>query len=501
MAVPIIDRIIGWFDPQRAYMRGAWREQLDLQRGAYDAAGYDRLNGGWRIYNEAAEYTDRDSRDVIRARARDLERNSDMAGGLISAFKRNVIGSGYTLQANTGDKALDEKIEREWKNWCKKQHCDITGQQSLNQLLRMAIVRKKVDGGILFLKTYNGSGLIPLQLQTLEVDELSSSQTAPKHKGNKVIGGIELNAYNRPVGYWIEKYSLDGFALNEPQYVDASRVIFLWQKKRPSQIREVSDFAPTIPRIRDANELMTAVSVKERIAACLAVFIRKITPGGGGSNFGRSAQVSSDGTIQYKGKMLSPGMIQEMNPGEDVQVVDPKGSGGEAAGMLKIQQQLMASGQGVSYEAVSRDMSGVNYSSARQSTVEDGLTFAEDIELIRELLDEIYESFLISGYLAGVFDFPEFFINREKKHQYLTHQWVSSPKPWIDPIKEANANRIALENGIKTYQQIAAEQGRDWKEMLDEMIEVRDYCQEHKLHLGGDIYDYAGDQTAAGAGE
>ena len=182
-------------------------------------------------------------------------------------------------------------------------------------------------------------------------------------------------------------------------------------------------------------------------------------------------------------------------------VVDPKGSGGEAAGILKIQQQLMASGQGVSYEAVSRDMSGVNYSSARQSTVEDGLTFAEEVELIRELLDEIYESFLISGYLAGVFDFPEFFINREKKHQYLTHQWVSSPKPWIDPIKEANANRIALENGIKTYQQIAAEQGRDWKEMLDEMIEVRDYCQEHKLHLGGDIYDYAGDETAAGAGE
>ena len=87
-----------------------------------------------------------------------------------------------------------------------------------------------------------------------------------------------------------------------------------------------------------------------------------------------------------------------------------------------------------------------------------------------------------------MFDLPEFFTDREKKHKYLTHQWVSSPKPWIDPIKEANANRIALETGVKTFPQIAAEQGRDWKEMVDEIAEVRDYCKEKNLHLGG-IYE------------
>ena len=304
-----------------------------------------------------------------------------------------------------------------------------------------------------------------------------------------MIGGIEMDAVNKPVGYWIERYNLDGFSMPEPQYVDAKRVIFLWQKRRPSQVREISDLAPTISRIRDANELMTAVSVKERIAACLAVFITKQSPSGGAYGRPASAQTAPDGTISYSGKMLSPGMINEMNPGDNVQVVDPKGSSGEAAGMLKIQQQLIASGQGVSYEAVSRDMSGVNYSSARQDTIEDGLTFAEDIELVTELLDEIYESFLISGYLAGVFDMPGFFTDRDKKHRFMTHQWVRSPKPWIDPIKEANANRVALETGIKTYQQIAAEQGRDWKEMVDEIAEVKDYCKQNKLHLGG-IYEY-----------
>ena len=218
-----LDRIIGWFDPQRAYMRAAWREQVEYQRQSYDAAGRDRLNGGWRVYNEAAEFTDRVGRDVIRARARDLERNSDMAGGLISAFKRNVIGSGYTLQANTGDSELNDKIEREWKNWCKKQHCDITGQQSLNQLLRMAIVRKKVDGGILFLKTYTGNGVIPLQLQALEVDELSASCTTPRHKGNKVVGGVELVTF--PFGWT---------PIIEPEYVVQKKLGPNWKVNRPA---------------------------------------------------------------------------------------------------------------------------------------------------------------------------------------------------------------------------------------------------------------------------
>lgn len=488
-----LDSIIKYFNPERAYEREAWRQQLELLEKAngYDGAGRDRLNGGWRVWNEPAEYTDRVGRDTVRARARDLERNSDMMGSVISAFKRNVIGYGYQLQAVTGDTELDDKIEAEWKNWCKKQNCDITGQQSLNQILRMAVARKKVDGGILFLKTYTGKGSIPFQLQTLEVDELSSYVTTPRYEGNKVIGGVELDKYNRPVGYWLERYNLDGWTISDPEFISADRIIYLWQKKRPSQVREVSDMSQTLTRIRDANELMTAVSVKERIAACLSVFVKKSYPSQTGQ-LGRGVTVNTpDGVrVDYNGKMLAPGMITEMNPGDDIQVVDPKGSYGEAEGMLKIQQRLISSGQGLSYETISRDMSNVNYSSARQGVIEDDMTFAEDIELIKEVMDEIYSTFLISGYLAGTFELPGFFTDRELKHKYLAHNWVNSPKPWIDPVKEASANKTALETGLKTFAELSAENGRDWKERIDEIAEVKAYCEEKGVNLGGELYSY-----------
>lgn len=479
----ILDSVIGFFSPETACRRAVFRESLhEMQRHGYDAGDHRRLNSGWAALIESAEMTDRTSRDTIRARARDLERNSDMMNGLISAFVRNIVGGGFTLQAKTGKEKLNGQIETLWRDWCKAKNCDVTGQQSFSQMLRMAVRRKKVDGGILFKKCYTSGGLVPFKLQALEVDELSLSWSTPHGRNHKVAGGIEYNEYNRPVGYWLTQYSVDGCEIASPVYYDAKDIIFLYSKRRPSQVREVSDMAPTLTRIRDANEFITAVSVKERIAACLSVFIKKALPVSG---FGRSGSVAPGGTLNYEGKKLAPGMISELNAGDDIQVVNPQGAGADASNFLKMQQRLIGSGQGLSYEATSRDMSETNYSSARQAGIEDDLTFSEEVELLQEnFMDEVFESFVISCVLSGKLKVRDFW---EHKSDYLLHTWVASPKRWIDPLKEANANRIAMESGQKTFAQIAAENGRDWKGQLDEMAEVQAYAVEKGVQIGGVI--------------
>ena len=140
----IIEKTIEIFSPRRAYEREMWRQGLDAIRG-YDAAGFGRLNAGWRVHNESAETTDRMSRDVIRARARDLERNSDITQSILHAYKRNVVGKGYTLRSMTGDEELNKQIEKAWRRWCKARNCDVTGEQSFNEILRMMVERKKVE--------------------------------------------------------------------------------------------------------------------------------------------------------------------------------------------------------------------------------------------------------------------------------------------------------------------------------------------------------------------
>ena len=101
------DKIVAAVSPRRACEREAWRQQLEILRG-YDAAGYGRLNAGWRVHNESAEVTDRFSRDVVRARARDLERNSDIAQSILHAYKRNVVA-----------RATPSRLKPATTNWTK----------------------------------------------------------------------------------------------------------------------------------------------------------------------------------------------------------------------------------------------------------------------------------------------------------------------------------------------------------------------------------------------
>lgn len=473
-----LDNIIATFSPETAYRREAYRQAYDSLRN-YDAGNYNRPNQNWRVGNQSAELTDRYSRDEVRARARDLERNSDIMNSVSGAFKRNVVGGGFTVQAKTEDTELNKRIEKAWKRWCKKQNCDVTGTQSLNQILRMAVERKKIDGGILFIKRYTKEGFVPFKLQMIEVDELDQGTVRPKHSGNKVVGGIEYNKWNRPAGYFIRQYDIDGYWQKEPVWVDAKDVIFYFTRRRPSQLREMSDMAQTIPRIRDTNEFMMAVSVKERIAACLAIFIKRTLPVSG---VGRG---NSPDRMSYEGKTLSPGMIKELNVGDEVQIVNPNGQGADATSFTKLQQRLIGAGQGISYEATSRDMSEATYSSARQGMIEDDLNYGEEKELLMEIMDEIYESFLISAVLCGEISIPRFW---EEKERYLSHDWTQEPKPWIDPKKESDANRIALQTGQKTFKQIAAENGRDWMDQIDDMAAVLEYGRQKGVDMETVIY-------------
>ena len=183
--------------------------------------------------------------------------------------------------------------------------------------------------------------------------------------------------------------------------------------------------------------------------------------------------------------MFTPGMVTELHAGDEIQLINPQGQATDAATYIKLLQRLVSSGQGLSYEAVARDMSGSTYSSTRQNLIEDGMTYADEVELLVEVIDEIYESFLISAVLADKVRIPGFWA---QKNTYFTHHWVKPPKPWIDPAKEANATQTAMRSGQKTFKQVAAENGSDWKAQVDDIAEVLKYAiEKHGIDLGGVI--------------
>lgn len=469
----ILDKLIGWFNPRAAYERMQWR-------AGYQAGAPHRSHEGWLPMGGNAEAVNQLSRELICRKARDLERNSDLANAIIGAFERNVIGSGFIVQADTGNEALNNQMEALFADWCKPRNCDITGQQSFVEICAMAVRRMQVDGGILFVKSYGGNKRFPFQLQPREVTDLDDSRILlnVKQAGRYVVNGVEVDYYGKPTAYYIKQHTPDGLWLAESKRLPARQVIPLWPKHLPTQIREMSPMAMAIGRLADAEDYIDTLSLKEKILACFAVFIKRLLP----ERTGIGRRNETDPITGYKRKSVSPGMIQELQPGDEAQAVVPTGQASNARDMLGIFTRFIGAGQGLSYEAVSRDMSQTNYSSARQGFLEDQRTYQRvQSFLIDHFLDEVYESVIISAVIAGTLQIPDFWKNKDA---YLKHAWTAPGWSWIDPAKETNANKTALDSGLESLASICSKNGQDWQTLLIQRAKELKYQQELEAEYG-----------------
>lgn len=120
----LLEKAIAFISPEWACRRAFYAQGIR----SYEAGEINRFNGNWTPINADTENTDKTQRDIIKARARYLEKNSDIAQAAVGGIVRNVIGTGIKPQARTGDEALNKRIEMLWAEWCEAGNCDITGQ-------------------------------------------------------------------------------------------------------------------------------------------------------------------------------------------------------------------------------------------------------------------------------------------------------------------------------------------------------------------------------------
>ncbi|WP_261945038.1 phage portal protein [Paenibacillus melissococcoides] len=118
------------------------------------------------------------------------------------------------------------------------------------------------------------------------------------------------------VAYHFKKYKGTLQVQGESVRIKAEDVIFWHHKSDPRQVREISELATALNRVKDVNEFLEAVNIKERVLACLGVFIKKALPAGPA---GRLNNMIKPVEGRYDGMSLEPGMIGELNPGDEVQ--------------------------------------------------------------------------------------------------------------------------------------------------------------------------------------
>ena len=462
----IIDKVIGWVSPRRAYERQSYRDALRQ----YDAASMDRLSSDWQPAYGTAEQLATGSRDIIRGRARAAEMNSDLAESAVIALLRNVIGAGIVPQAKVRNRSgklngeLNKKIEKAWAKWSEPENADIRGISSFYELQEMALRRMVYDGEILVNKTSQGE-YIPLSIQLIEAENIGAvSITNGK---NNIINGVEVTEHGRPVAYHVSQTDPMGLRTFDTVRLTTEQAFLLFKPKRPSQIRGVSLLALVLRRIHDIDEYMDADLIAARVAACFSAFVTS-------QNSGKQATLLPRDKKGRPNITMAPGMVRHLSPGESIEFADPKRNAGTASEYSATQTRRISSGLGMSADIVARNISG-NFSAARQNLLEDQKTFRQwQAFVIAHFCMPIWKAFIDALYLAG--ELPSDYLANKDKYQEVS--WLAPGWSWIDPVKEVSANKEAIKSGLTTLEDVCAASGRDWEEVLEQRKIEQDRAKE-----------------------
>lgn len=477
----LLDRLIGWLSPEAGVRRAEFR----MEMRSYDAARIDPQGGNWFPINTTPEQTDAPHRNLVRARMRDLERNGDVTEGVIGAMLRNVIGTGFVLEAqvcSARGKTLDvinDRIEEIWKEWSLAENCDVTGDSSFSEILEMVMRRHAIDGEIFIVKVVDPDGYLPFKLQLLEPDMLACDRF--QYGANYVFGGIEVDKYMKAVAYHFRPDPLPYFLDQTIVRIPRENVIHIFTKKRPQQTRSLSDMAVCTERVRNIQEYIGNELEAARNAAAITAFVVK-EKGASGPGIGNPVGGKGDKTKRYE--EIRRGQYNVLSKNDDIRFPTLGRPNVNAAGFTSFLIRLIAMACGLSYETVSRDMSQVNYSSHRGGQLEDRKTYTKmQKRLVAKLCDRVYEWFLEAAVMSGKLALPRYFEDERARRRYAAHKWSTPGWKWVDPQKEASGMEKMLALGITTLSDICGEQGKDYYEVMKQRKKEIDEARELGIEL------------------
>ena len=143
----------------------------------------------------------------------------------------------------------------------------------------------------------------------------------------------------------------------------------------------------------------------------------------------------------------------------------------------------IAAGSGMSYEQLARDFSKTNYSSARASLMEAWKFITGQKSFFSTyFMSVIYllwlEELFLDEHIEVPPGAPDF---HEAMAAYARCAWIGPGRGWIDPVKEVQAAGLRMELGLSTLEREAAEQGLDWRDVVEQRQRERRFLEEHGM--------------------
>ena len=395
----------------------------------------------------------------LLARSRELVVTNGYAANACEAFAANLVGDGIKPSSLIGDADLRDQVQKLWLAWTDE--ADADGLTDFYGLQAM-VAREMFVAGECFVRLRPRRAedglLVPLQLQLLQSEMLPLEKTQTDTNGIRIRCGIEFDLIGRRVAYHFRRRhpgdSTDQrVAVPETVRVPAEEVLHIYRPIDAGQIRGLPHVAPAMVRLFLLDQYDDAELDRKKTAAMFAGFITKTAPedpmmGEGAADLDGAAIAS-----------LEPGTMQVLLPGEDVKFSSPADVGGGYEAFQYRTLLAVSASLGLPYHLVTGDVRQANYSSLRAELVE----FRRRIGQLQhgvmahQLCRPVWQRWLETAVLSGALN-ADPLIARPV-------QWIPPRWDWVDPLKDIQAQVLAMEAGITSRRKVVEATGYDIEEV------------------------------------
>lgn len=423
---------------------------------------------------------------ILRARARQLCQSNEHGRRFLSLVASNIVGPvGPMLQVRAYmdqrdptkpvklDKSANDAVEIHWAKWGKT--ADIAGRVNFAHFCRMAVKATARDGEALVRKVRRRDLPYGMALQLLEADRLDETLNIMLPSG-AIRQGVEIDSTGRAVAYWIknrhpgERYAQGS---NAPERVPAGDIIHLYLPERAEQVRGYTWLHAVLLRASQLHGFNEAAVLAARIGASKIAVLEHEADAPDLSASMADSQTGA-GNLQMN---IEAGELFDLPAGSKLSSWNPEYPHANFESFVKAAMRGISSGLDVATHNLSGDMTDVNYSSARIAE----LAEREQWMVLQDwfiftMLEPIYQEWLALALLRGdiKFEISGKALPADKLAKFANASRFQGRRwRWVDPVKEIEAAKSAVELGVTSRTRIAAEQGVELDDILDELAQEK----------------------------
>lgn len=496
----LLDRIISAVSPEKGLRRQTARQAMAY----YEAARESRF----RKFHLDGGHPDnlvRGGAKALRDQARYLERNHDIARGILRTITNNVVGPqgiGVEPQPRRADGSIHDEFAAQirvlWADWQRRP--EVTWRLSFSKMQR-AIVRTWVrDGeGLAQMITGPVPGLdhgtrVPFSLEAFEPDFLPLDYDNP---AQGIRQGVELNAWGRPRAFHFHKqHPQDIFGSNYSyKRIPAQDVLHLFNCDRLHQARGVSEFASVLGRLEDIRDYEESERVAAKLAARLTMFVRRGSPDAYDPDSDPRKKDENGNAMPRELGLEAGTILDNLGQGEEVGVIDTKRPNLNAIAWRQGQLRAVAAGVGASYSSIARDYNGT-YSAQRQELVEQWVNYATlTDDFTGMFIRPVWERFIQAAVLSGALRVPADVVH-ESVDDAL---YIGQSMPWINPVHEAEAWTTLTQAGFASEPEVIRRRGGNPRDVLEQIAAWRRDVAAHDLTFTSNAATQTGGGNSAPA--